>query len=124
MPGPVSQARSWSRIRRYAGPHRRGRSVIARAGATTCAELIAAGRASILVPFAGAAEGHQAGNAAALAGAGGAEVLAEADLTPGRLKEKIRAFLDEPARLERMAAALQPLKTPSAAAASPPCACP
>ena len=89
--------------------------IIARAGATTCAELIAAGRASILVPFAGAAEGHQAGNAAALAAAGGAEVLAEADLTPVRLTESIRAFLNEPARLARMAAALQPLKTPAAA---------
>jgi UDP-N-acetylglucosamine--N-acetylmuramyl-(pentapeptide) pyrophosphoryl-undecaprenol N-acetylglucosamine transferase len=90
--------------------------VIGRAGATTCAELIAAGRASLLVPFAGAAEGHQAGNAAALAAAGGAEVLAEAELTPGRLAGAIRGFLDNPARLERMAAALRPLRTPDAAA--------
>ena len=89
--------------------------VIARAGATTCAELIAAGRASILVPFAGASEGHQAGNAAALAAAGGAEVLAEPDFTATRLAEKIRMFLDEPSRLERMETALQPLKTPAAA---------
>jgi UDP-N-acetylglucosamine--N-acetylmuramyl-(pentapeptide) pyrophosphoryl-undecaprenol N-acetylglucosamine transferase len=89
--------------------------VISRAGATTCAELIAAGRASILVPFAGAAEGHQAGNAAALAAAGGAEVLAEADLTPARLAASLRAFVDEPARLERMETSLRPLKTPAAA---------
>jgi UDP-N-acetylglucosamine--N-acetylmuramyl-(pentapeptide) pyrophosphoryl-undecaprenol N-acetylglucosamine transferase len=89
--------------------------VIARAGATTCAELIAAGRASILIPFAGAAEGHQAQNAAALEKAGGALVLAEADLTPARLSGLIRIFLDDRARLEAMEKALQPMKTPSAA---------
>ena len=50
-------------------PERFGRAdlVIARSGATTCAELIAARKASLLVPFAGAAEGHQSANAAALA---------------------------------------------------------
>ncbi len=90
--------------------------VVGRAGATTCAELIAAGRASLLVPFAGAAEGHQAGNAAALAAAGGAEVLAEADLVPGRLAAVLAGILDDPARLKRMAAALRPLRTPDAAA--------
>lgn len=89
--------------------------IIARAGATTCAELIAAGRASILVPFAGAAEGHQAGNAAAMAKSGGAEVLDEADLTPSRLSGAIRNFLDNPRRLEAMEKSLQPLKTPAAA---------
>ena len=89
--------------------------IIARAGATTCAELIAAGRASVLVPFAGAAEGHQAGNAAAMAKSGGAEVLDEADLTPLRLAGAIRNFLDNPRRLEAMEKALQPLKTPAAA---------
>ena len=90
--------------------------VIARAGATTCAELIAAGRASILVPFAGAAEGHQAGNAAAMAQAGGAEVLDETDLTPSRLDGAIRKLLDDPGRLTAMEQALQHLKTPAAAA--------
>ncbi len=89
--------------------------VIARAGATTCAELVAAGRASILVPFAGAAEGHQARNAAALAKAGGAEVLDEADFVPSSLSGAIRKLLDDPGRLEAMEKALQPLKTPAAA---------
>ncbi len=89
--------------------------VISRAGATTCAELIAAGRASILVPFAGAAEGHQAGNAAALAKAGGAEVLDEADFMSSSLSGAIRKLLDDPGRLKAMEKALQPLKTPAAA---------
>ncbi len=90
--------------------------VIGRAGATTCAELIAAGRASILVPFAGAAENHQAQNAAALEKAGGAEVLPETGLTPLRLSERIRIYLTHPERLEAMERGLQSLKIPDAAA--------
>ena len=46
--------------------------VVARSGATTCAELTAAGKAAVLVPFAGAADDHQRVNAAALAAAGAA----------------------------------------------------
>jgi UDP-N-acetylglucosamine--N-acetylmuramyl-(pentapeptide) pyrophosphoryl-undecaprenol N-acetylglucosamine transferase len=89
--------------------------VISRAGATTCAELIAAGRASILVPFAGAAENHQARNAAAMVAAGGAEVLLESEFTPVRLAERIRGLFSQPARLEAMERGLAPLKTPDAA---------
>jgi UDP-N-acetylglucosamine--N-acetylmuramyl-(pentapeptide) pyrophosphoryl-undecaprenol N-acetylglucosamine transferase len=98
-------------------PERFGRAdlVVARAGATTCAELIAARRASLLVPFAGAAEGHQSANAAALREAGGAEVIEEATLTPGRLAERIRWFLAHPEALTAMEERLAPLARPDAA---------
>ncbi len=56
--------------------------VLGRAGATTCAELIAARKAAILVPFAGAADDHQRKNADVLREAGGAEVILESEWTP------------------------------------------
>lgn len=97
-------------------PSRFGRAdlVICRAGATTCAELIAAGRASLLVPFAGASENHQAQNAAALEKTGGADVLTESDFTPIRLAGRIRRFLSHPEALTAMEKALAVLKKPRA----------
>ncbi|MDD8027333.1 MAG: undecaprenyldiphospho-muramoylpentapeptide beta-N-acetylglucosaminyltransferase [Acidobacteriota bacterium] len=89
--------------------------IVARAGATTCAELIAARKASLLVPFAGAAEGHQAANAAALRDAGGADVIEEPGLTPRRLAERIRSFLSHPEALTAMENRLAPLAHPNAA---------
>ena len=76
--------------------------VISRAGATTCAELIAARKASILIPFAQAADDHQAGNAAALKDAGGAEVLLEGEWTPARLAGMILALLEHQERITLM----------------------
>ncbi len=98
-------------------PERFGRAdlIIARSGATTCAELIAARKASLLVPFAGAAEGHQSANAAALRDAGGAEVIEEAELRPVRLAERIRWFLSHPEALTAMEERLRPLARPDAA---------
>ncbi|MCX6560396.1 MAG: undecaprenyldiphospho-muramoylpentapeptide beta-N-acetylglucosaminyltransferase [Candidatus Aminicenantes bacterium] len=98
-------------------PARFGRAdlVIARAGATTCAELIASRRASLLVPFAGAAEGHQSANAEALRAAGGAEVIEESELTPLRLAECIRRFLSHPQAQRAMEDRLAPLARPDAA---------
>jgi len=89
--------------------------VLGRAGATTCAELAAAGKASILVPFAGAAENHQALNAAALERAGGAEVLPEKALNPLRLAERIRWYLSHPEALTAMELAVRRLAKPRAA---------
>jgi UDP-N-acetylglucosamine--N-acetylmuramyl-(pentapeptide) pyrophosphoryl-undecaprenol N-acetylglucosamine transferase len=97
-------------------PSRFGRAdlVICRAGATTCAELVAAGKAALLVPFAGASEGHQTPNAAALEKSGGAEVLPESEFTPIRLAERIRRFLSHPEELTAMERALAVLKKPQA----------
>ncbi len=85
--------------------------VVCRAGATTLAELIAARKASVLVPFAGAAEDHQTVNARELGTAGAAVILTEAEATAAALAARILGFLDRPGELEAMAASaarLQP----------------
>jgi UDP-N-acetylglucosamine--N-acetylmuramyl-(pentapeptide) pyrophosphoryl-undecaprenol N-acetylglucosamine transferase len=89
--------------------------VFCRAGATSCAELIAARKASILVPFAQAADDHQAANAAVLRDAGSAEVLLEADLTADRLAALILDFLARPERITAMEDGLAPLRKDGAA---------
>ena len=89
--------------------------IVARAGATTCAELIASRRAALLVPFARAAEGHQSANAEALRAAGGAEVIEERELTPLRLAERLRWFLSHHEALTAMEDRLAPLARPDAA---------
>jgi UDP-N-acetylglucosamine--N-acetylmuramyl-(pentapeptide) pyrophosphoryl-undecaprenol N-acetylglucosamine transferase len=76
--------------------------VVCRAGATTLAELIAARRAAILVPFAGAAEDHQSANARELGSVGGAVVLPEAEATAEALAARILRFLDRPGELDAM----------------------
>jgi UDP-N-acetylglucosamine--N-acetylmuramyl-(pentapeptide) pyrophosphoryl-undecaprenol N-acetylglucosamine transferase len=76
--------------------------VVCRAGATTLAELIAARKAAILVPFAGAADDHQTANARELESVGGAVLLPEAEATPERLAARILGFLDRPEALEAM----------------------
>ena len=76
--------------------------VVCRAGATTLAELIAARRAAILVPFAGAADDHQTLNARELAAVGGAVVVPEAEATAATLAARILRFLDHPGELEAM----------------------
>jgi UDP-N-acetylglucosamine--N-acetylmuramyl-(pentapeptide) pyrophosphoryl-undecaprenol N-acetylglucosamine transferase len=70
--------------------------VIGRAGASTCAELAAVGRPSILVPLPGAIDNHQAANAAFLADAGAALVMDQAALTPALLSARLQACLHAP----------------------------
>lgn len=79
--------------------------VVARAGALTLAELAAAGRPAILVPFPFAAGGHQEANARAAETRGSAVTLLEADLTGEHLWDAVRRLLDGPGRLAAMAAA-------------------
>jgi len=76
--------------------------VVCRAGATTLAELIAARKASVLVPFAGAADDHQTLNARELAAVGGAVVIPEAEATAETLAARILRFLDHPGELDAM----------------------
>jgi UDP-N-acetylglucosamine--N-acetylmuramyl-(pentapeptide) pyrophosphoryl-undecaprenol N-acetylglucosamine transferase len=71
----------------------RAHLVIARAGASTCAELAAVGRPSILVPLPGAIDNHQAANAAAIAGAGAALVISQAQLSPSGLASSLQTCL-------------------------------
>lgn len=79
--------------------------VVARAGASTLAELAATGTPSILVPYPHAAGGHQARNAEVVRAAGAARVVADADLSGARLREELAAALAPAARLEARAAA-------------------
>src|SRR6266540_2859337 len=90
--------------------------VCSRSGATTCAELTAAGKAAVLVPFARAADDHQRRNAQALEAAGAARVVEEGDLTGGSLARTIGDLVDQPERIEAMEDAARKLGRPDAAA--------
>jgi UDP-N-acetylglucosamine--N-acetylmuramyl-(pentapeptide) pyrophosphoryl-undecaprenol N-acetylglucosamine transferase len=79
--------------------------VIARAGASTIAELAVAGRPSILVPLPSAIDDHQTANARALAQAGAAWPMPQAGFTPTTLAEKLARLLADPAALAAAAAA-------------------
>jgi UDP-N-acetylglucosamine--N-acetylmuramyl-(pentapeptide) pyrophosphoryl-undecaprenol N-acetylglucosamine transferase len=94
--------------------------VIARAGASTIAELTVIGRPAILVPYPSAMDDHQTANAAPLADAGAAIVTPESGpdpLTAALLSGHLRAILSDPARAASMAAAARSLGRPDAAAA-------
>jgi UDP-N-acetylglucosamine--N-acetylmuramyl-(pentapeptide) pyrophosphoryl-undecaprenol N-acetylglucosamine transferase len=87
--------------------------VICRAGAITVAELSAGGVASVLVPFPHAVDDHQSANARFLAERGAAILLPQAQMTPERLAQTLRA-LDRP-RLLEMALQARALGKPDAA---------
>ena len=89
--------------------------VICRSGASTVAELTTSGRPSILVPYAHAADNHQAVNAQAIADNNGAEVIMESDFKPEILAARLKLLLDQPANLAAMAAAAHRLGIPNAA---------
>lgn len=91
--------------------------VIARAGATTLAEIEAIGRPSILVPYPHAADDHQARNAEALERAGAAIAIRQSALTAERLAGDVAALLDDRERRLAMAAAARAEGRPDAAAA-------
>ncbi len=90
--------------------------VLSRSGATSCAELAAAGRASVLVPFAQAADDHQRVNARAMAAAGASRMIEEKDLSGPVLARALRDLLEAPARLSAMEQAARGLARPDAAA--------
>jgi UDP-N-acetylglucosamine--N-acetylmuramyl-(pentapeptide) pyrophosphoryl-undecaprenol N-acetylglucosamine transferase len=79
--------------------------VVARAGASTVAELAVIGRPAILVPLPGAIDDHQNANARALVAARGASAIAQSALTPGLLARQLAMLLDEPDLLAHAARA-------------------
>lgn len=79
--------------------------VIARAGASTVAELAVIGRPSILVPFPYAIDQDQAANAAHLADVGAATLVAQRDFSPDWLAATLAAALADPENLAQSAAA-------------------
>jgi UDP-N-acetylglucosamine--N-acetylmuramyl-(pentapeptide) pyrophosphoryl-undecaprenol N-acetylglucosamine transferase len=91
--------------------------VICRAGATTTAELIAAGKASIMIPFPLAADDHQRKNAEALVMKGAAKMILQQDLTSGRLAKAIEDLARRPDEVKKMEAASRSLARGNAAAA-------
>ncbi len=92
--------------------------VICRAGATTCAELGAAGKASIMIPLPTAADDHQRRNAEAFQNAGAAEMLLQADLSGENLAKKIVELIESPEAIERMEEAAKKLGRKDAAEAT------
>jgi UDP-N-acetylglucosamine--N-acetylmuramyl-(pentapeptide) pyrophosphoryl-undecaprenol N-acetylglucosamine transferase len=89
--------------------------VLCRSGASTVAEIAAAGKAAVFVPFAKAADDHQRVNAQALEKAGAAVVLEETKLDDVSLVETVSALLGNRGRLERMGEAAHRLAHPNAA---------
>lgn len=90
--------------------------VVARAGATTLAELCAIGRPSILVPFPFAADDHQAKNAAALEQQGAAICTRESELEVEALGTLVAGLLDDPGKRQAMSVAARAHGRPDAAA--------
>jgi UDP-N-acetylglucosamine--N-acetylmuramyl-(pentapeptide) pyrophosphoryl-undecaprenol N-acetylglucosamine transferase len=90
--------------------------VMARSGASTVAELAAAAKPALLVPFAAAADNHQLRNAEEMVKAGAALLLDEKDLdAPGKLLDGLTSLLKSPERLAAMAAAARTQAHPDAA---------
>jgi UDP-N-acetylglucosamine--N-acetylmuramyl-(pentapeptide) pyrophosphoryl-undecaprenol N-acetylglucosamine transferase len=91
--------------------------VIARAGASTVAELAVAGRPAILVPLPGAIDDHQTANARALAAAGGAFVIPQPEFLAVAVTGRLTALLSDPAALSAAAAGARTQAVVDAAAA-------
>ncbi len=89
--------------------------VIARAGASTIAELTASGRPSLLIPLPHAIDDHQRANADALSSKGAALRLDQSSTTPAILARAIETLYAEPARLAAMAQAAAAMARPDAA---------
>jgi UDP-N-acetylglucosamine--N-acetylmuramyl-(pentapeptide) pyrophosphoryl-undecaprenol N-acetylglucosamine transferase len=91
--------------------------VVGRASSSSIAEPLAFGVPLVLVPFAAAAEAHQAANARDVAEKGAAIVLRESELDADRLVAVVTGLLDDAARLARMAKAARTAGRPDAAVA-------
>lgn len=89
--------------------------IVARAGATTLAELTTLGRPAILVPFPHAADDHQTENARALESEGAAICLPEHELDAARLRATVEALLTDETRRRAMAEASRRAGRPDAA---------
>lgn len=91
--------------------------VVARAGATTCAELSVSEVPSVLVPYPHATGRHQEANARALERAGAAIVLMDDALSGGSLATVVSGLLEAPERLTSMSEGMRSWSRPDAAAA-------
>jgi UDP-N-acetylglucosamine--N-acetylmuramyl-(pentapeptide) pyrophosphoryl-undecaprenol N-acetylglucosamine transferase len=91
--------------------------VICRAGATTTAELIAAGKAALMIPFPLAADDHQRKNAEAMESKGAAKMILQADLSGDRLARELESLARDGETITAMEQAARSLSHGDAAAA-------
>ena len=89
--------------------------VIGRAGASTIAELTAAGRPAILIPYPVATDDHQTANAREMTAAGGARTIQQTNFTPDVLARQIEAMAADPVALNNAAARAMAVGRPHAA---------
>lgn len=89
--------------------------MISRAGASTCNEIAAAGKPSILIPSPNVSDNHQEKNARALSDRGGAVLLLEKDATPEKLLQLILDLLADKERYSNMRSVLQSISVPDSA---------
>lgn len=99
-------------IHEMAGQYARADVLICRAGATTVAELAAAGKAAIFIPFPFATDDHQRKNAEAFVRVGAGRMILQRDLTPARLAEELNQLLEDPREIDRMEEASRNLGRP------------
>jgi UDP-N-acetylglucosamine--N-acetylmuramyl-(pentapeptide) pyrophosphoryl-undecaprenol N-acetylglucosamine transferase len=88
--------------------------ILCRSGASSVAEVAAAGRAAVLIPFPQAADDHQRKNADAFVAAGAAELIVEAELTPERLLRVLTELLSDSHRRVAMGERARALAHPQA----------
>lgn len=91
--------------------------VICRAGATSVAEVAAAGLAAVFIPYPHAADNHQYFNAKSLVDAGAAEMIGQAEASGPALAERIRAYAADETALRQKQAAARKFSRPDAAEA-------
>ena len=89
--------------------------IVCRAGAITAAEIAAAGRAAIFIPFGRATDSHQLRNAQEMTRAGAGRLISEVELTAERLTAEIFLLLDQPQEIEKLSTAARRLARPGAA---------
>ena len=109
-------------IRDMAGAYAWADIVVCRAGATTIAELAAAGLPAIFIPFPAATHDHQTHNARYMTAVGAADLLPQSKLEPGRgnpalLAERLEELLGSPDKLRQMSEVARSQARPEAAAA-------
>jgi UDP-N-acetylglucosamine--N-acetylmuramyl-(pentapeptide) pyrophosphoryl-undecaprenol N-acetylglucosamine transferase len=88
--------------------------IVCRAGAITAAEIAAAGRAAIFIPFGAATDSHQLRNAQEMQRAGAGRLISEKELTAERVTGEIFSLIDQPEQIEKQSHAARSLARPDA----------
>jgi UDP-N-acetylglucosamine--N-acetylmuramyl-(pentapeptide) pyrophosphoryl-undecaprenol N-acetylglucosamine transferase len=89
--------------------------LLCRSGATTAAEVAAAGKAAIFIPFPFASDDHQRKNAEAFERAGAGRMIVQKDLTPERLAQELTRLIESPGEIDKMEEASRKLGRADAA---------